>query len=706
MKKTLTTLACIALLASCGPKGPDYTGYADPFIGTENGGNCHPFACAPFGNTQAGPQTKSYGWSYCGGYLNTDKTIDGFIHNAINGTGVPDLGDILILPYCNQLRDYRSGFDKENEEAAPGFYKVYLTEAGVLAEMSATQHAAIHNFKFDKPEDAKLLIDFQNGLVKEERLVTTHIVESGQSLDDEYHISGWARSNVWVDRYYYYAIEFNHPVTTKEILPLRDPKEKAPRWVLGLDLGSDSTLVAKISVSAASIDGARRNIAKEIPGWDLEKVRHKTSAEWNGFLSRIEIEGTKEQKDIFYTTMYHLFTQPANIADYGEKPLYSTLSLWDTYRATHPLYTLIAPEYVGDMIESMLDIYDRQGCLPIWNLWGVDNYCMIGNHAIPVIVDAYLKGFRGFDSERAYEAIKTTLTTPLWKTDWHLYDKYGYFPFDFIPKESVSRTLECCYDDWCAARMAEALGYDEDCEFFMKRSGYWKNLFDPSTGLVRGKDSNGNWRTPFKPFYISHEAAAGGDYTEGNAWQYTWHVQHDIPAVIEALGGEEAFCTKLDSLFRFDPYKDGGMYSGHLGGQIGQYVHGNEPSHHVAYLYALAGKPEKTEDVIADVFRTQYFDAPYGFCGNDDCGQMSAWYIFSTLGFYPVNPCGGEYVLGVPQTTKATVHLDKGQILVIRKVGTGDHVIEITFNGKPVEGHIINQSEFKRGGLLVFDMGD
>ncbi len=699
MRTIWTAIFIGGIFASC---TIDYARYADPMAGTDRFGHCHPAACVPLGNIQVGPQTGHCGWDYSGGYLSEDTLIEGFYHTAVNGTGVPDLGDLLFFPSCRETEGTRSTYDKTSERATPGCYEVYLKDAGVLARMSATAHSALHQYTFDDPSGASLLIDFQNNLVKEPWLEATHIKASEQSLEDARHLSGWARSNIWVDRNYYYSVEFDHSVIACDTLPLRHPEEKAPRWRLRFDMSDGKPLMVKVSISAKSMDGARRNLACEIPSWGLRRVEKQARRAWNHCLGKIRISESPRADSLFYTAMYHLFTQPNNIADHGDPPLYSTLSIWDTYRAVHPLYTLIAPEIVDDLVNSMLSIYDRQGYLPIWNLWGEDNLCMVGNHSVPVIVDAYLKGFRGFDPERAWEAIRTTLTTPHWKSDWGVYDKYGYFPYDIVPKQSVSTALECTYDDWCAAQMARALGHDADTAYFLRRAAYWKNLLDPQTHLMRARDHNGAWRMPFRPLRISHEAGVGGDYVEGNAWQYTWHVQHDIPGLIAALGGEETFCAQLDSLFALTPGEGEGELAGVFGGQIGQYLHGNEPSHHIAYLYALAGQPEKTRRLIPEICRTQYRTGVHAFSGNEDCGQMSAWYIFSALGFYPVNPCGGTYVLGIPQVRKASVRLGRGRKLMVATEGTGMHVSKITWNGKEVTDVSVRHEDLSAGGMLKF----
>jgi len=710
MKKlsfSLCALAVLTAFVSC-EKNNSHLQYVNPFVGAANFGHCHPCATVPFGMVQVGPESGNCSWDYTGGYQYRDTVLYGFSQNRINGTGCPDMGDLLMFPFCKDMTEYRSTYKKCNQSATPGYYQVYLDDAGVNAEMTATEHVALHHYSFDDPSSAKLMIDFQNAMVGSATGFKIHCKGSGQNFDSKTSISGWKRSVVWVDRTYKYEIEFSHPYVASKELALRDSLEKAPRYVLDFDLEGKKDLYVKVSISLNSIEAAKNNISTEVPGWDFEAVRKAASDKWEERLSGISIEGTTAQKNIFYTSMYHLFLHPNNVADCGQEPLYSTFSLWDTYRAAHPLYTVIAPETVSTFINSMLEINDRQGFLPIWSLWALETYCMIGNHAVPVIADAYLKGFEGFDAERAYQAIKLSLTREgLPKTNWKHYDEYGYFPFDLVPEESVSRTMECCYDDWCAAQMAQKLGHQEDYEFFMKRSGYWKNVFDKASGFARGKDSKGNWRTPFNKFVISHAGDAGGDYTEGNAWQYSWHVQHDVPGMIEAFGGVEPFLNKLDSLYKIDVAAENTGFSLDVTGLIGQYAHGNEPCHHVAYLYTLAGKPEKTEELVREICTTQYHDEVDGLCGNDDCGQMSAWYIFSCLGFYPVNPCGGEYVIGAPQLPYLCINLPEGKKFEVKANGISDtamHVKAVRLNGKPLEGKVISYKEIMAGGLLEFDM--
>jgi len=709
--KYLSIVAVCVLLAACGgSKDETYNRYANPFVGAADNGHCNPGAAVPFGNIQVGPQTGNFTWAYTSGYQNRDSSIMGFSHNRLSGTGCHDLGDVMIMPFTGDAdrEHFASPFDKAREEAEPGYYAVVLDAYDIKARMSATKHAALHSYTFNGEGPAHVLLDFQSAMVNGVDQFYTHVLEAGQNIESDRVISGWCRTHVWLERTYYYVIEFNRPFTAATKLELRDPREKAPRYVLDFDLARGEELKVKVSVSSRSVEGARGNIAAEIPGWNLDTVRRDAAKEWNRYLSLIEIEGSEEQKNVFYTSMYHLFIHPNDIADAGENPYYSTFSFWDTYRAAHPLYTILTPGTVDYFVQSALGHYDRQGFLPIWALWGGDNYCMIGNHCVPVIVDAYLKGHRNFDVDKAYEAVKRSLTEDHIKSDWSVLDKYGYLPFDIIDEESVSRTLEYAYDDWCAAQFAKALGKDEDYEFFIKRSEYYRNVFDPSTGFMRPKDSKGNWGTPFNPYSLAQAGNMGGQYTEGNAWQYTWHVQQNFEGLAELYGGHEQLVTKLDSLFTIPSEVEGQGEVSDVSGLIGQYAQGNEPSHHVAYFFTLAGRQDRTAELIHEIFETQYKDDVDGLCGNDDCGQMSAWYIFSALGFYPVNPCGGEYVLGAPQLPKATINLAGGRKFTVEaeNYGPGNiYVREMYLNGKPLTGKTISHEDIMSGGSLKFVMG-
>lgn len=711
--KLLIALAVLqpGLLAQSISQENDFTTYANPFVGAAEFGHCFPGACVPFGNVQASPETGNCTWEYCSGYQYKDQRLSGFAQTRLNGTGCPDLGDLLIMPFSGDARrtDYSSAIDKAHELASPGYYAVQLADFGIKAEATASAHSAVYRLTYNGPGAPQLLIDFQSNTVGSQATFINHVLDSHVGFEGDRTITGFARTKIWVDRTYYYVIEFSRPYAAKTELPTRAKGEKAPRHVFGFDLKPGEQLLVKIALSSSSVEAAKKNLQAEVPAWDFDLVRSDAGKLWNDMLSRVRIAGTRAQKNIFYTALYHLFIQPNNIADAGEKPQYSTLSLWDTYRAAHPLYTIIAPEKVDGFVNSFLDQYDRQGFLPIWALWGQETFCMIANHSVPVIVDAYLKGFKGFDADKAYQAIKTSLTQNHRNSDWTTYDKYGYYPFDLVKEESVSRTLESSYDDYCAAQMAKSLGKTADYQFFLKRSGNYKNLFDSQTKLMRGKDSKGEWRAPFDPLALSHASTSGGDYTEGNAWQYTWQVQHDPQGLLELMGGDEVFTAKLDTLFTMDSTKVSSGFVKDVTGLIGQYAHGNEPCHHVAYLYALAGKPAKTQELIRKICNTQYLDKVEGLCGNDDCGQMSAWYVLSALGFYPVNPCGGEYVLGAPQVAKAEISLPGGKTFTIEAVHLSDknqYVKSMELNGQAYTQKTISHQAIMQGGTLKFHMSN
>lgn len=725
MKKQLCNFFLLLTFCSCTveQKVEDYSLYVNPLIGNADNGHTFPGACAPFGLIQVSPESGTGSWRYCSGFNYDDDFIDGFTQTHLNGTGLPDLGDVLMLPYCGKLPDsvYRSRYNKETQKASAGYYSVDLTDAHVGVELTATSRTAFHKYLF-KDGTPRILLDLQRGLVNDMERLHTHVLNANISMPDEYTIIGNNEVTEWVQRQYFYVIKFDKPYKVEEELPMQEG-EKAKRLILSFDGDGETVVQAKVAMSSVSIEGALASLEKENPDWNFENVRQSTVNQWNELLSRAQVSGTEMEKINFYTSMYHLFIQPNNIADLDGKyrgaddkvytspagVYYSTFSLWDTYRAAHPLYTILAPERVDGMVQSMIAHYKVKGALPIWTLWGKENYCMIGNHSIPVIVDAYLKGFRGFNVEDAYEAIKGSSVVSHLNSDWETYNKYGYYPFDIINVESISRTLESGYDDYCVSQMAKALGKADDYEYFKKRSEFYKNLFDPQTKLMRGKDSNGKWRTPFNPLLLSHASTSGGDYTEGNAWQYTWHVQHDIPGLIDLMGGKEIFAGRIDSLFLMDDCIEGEGFVSDVTGLIGQYAHGNEPSHHVAYLYSYADRKDKTQACIRDIFDRFYLPKPDGLCGNDDCGQMSAWYLFSAMGFYPVNPAGGEYILGAPQIAKVVLTLPDNKTFIIEAKGLSEenkYVKSVTLNGEAVEGLSIHHNDIMKGGTLVFTMTD
>lgn len=724
-KLSILALSVPVLLSACKTQvqdtETDYTQYVNPFIGTAENGHTFPGVCMPFGMVQASPETGAIGWTYCSGYNNDDKNIIGFAQTHLSGTGCMDFGDILIQPVTgkNIKEDYKSSFDKKTEIAYPGYYSVELADYGVKAEITATEHTSMYRFTYNKADSAAMLIDLQHGLCWNENQYHSQISKCETRWEDVNTLVGEVWSQVWVKQRLYFVMKFNRPKTGAILLPKKE-NEKGDRYIASFDIKKGEQLEVRVAISAVSIDGAKKNFAAESEGKDFDTMRADVKNTWNEYLSRIEITGTNDQKESFYTSMYHLFVQPMNIADVdgmyrgandsvfhaSAGKYYSTFSMWDTYRAAHPLYTIIAPETVDGFINTFIEHTDVQGFLPIWSLWGKESYIMVANHAVPVVVEAYMKGFKGFDPEKAYEAVRKSLTTIHRNGEWDIYDKYGYYPTDIMETESVSKTLESTYDDYCASVMAKALGKTEDEEFFTRRSNYWKNLFDTTTLLMRPRFADGTWRTPFNPFNPAHSESIGGDYTEANAWQYTWHVQHDVPGLIEQFGGNEKFLHQLDSLFIYDASLMGKGLSD-ITGLIGLYAHGNEPSHHVSYLYTLAGRPWRTQELVREICDTQYLNKPDGLCGNDDCGQMSAWYIFNMVGFYPVDPVSCEYVIGAPQVEKAVIHLPEGKTFEVtaKNLSKENMYIEsISLNGKPYTKNTIAHEDIMKGGKIEFVM--
>lgn len=726
-KNTLSFLALsgLFLYASCSsvPKeeAKDYTQYVNTFIGAADNGHTFPGACMPFGMVQTSPVTGAVGWRYCSEYVYSDSLIWGFTQTHLNGTGCMDLGDILVMPVtgtrARSLEAYRSHFSKDKEAATPGYYTVELSDPDVKAELTASVHTALHRYTYNKADSASLLIDLQHGPAWNEKQYHSQVLSCEVNWEDAQTLTGHVRNRVWVDQDYFFVMKFSRPVIDTLYLPMGET-EKGKRIVATFDMKPGDELLMKVVLSTTGVPGAKKNLEAEIPEWDFEGVKTAAHDTWNSYLSRIDVTGTKDELTNFYTSFYHTLIQPNQISDVdgmyrnaadsvvkvGMDAFYSTFSLWDTYRAAHPFYTIILPEKVDGFVNSLVEQAEVQGFLPIWGLWGKETFCMVGNHGVSVIAEAYKKGFRGFDAERAFQAVKKTQTVshPL-KSEWETYMKYGYLPTDLIKTESVSSTLESVYDDYAAATMAELMGKKEDAEYFYKRADFYKNLFDKDTKFMRPRLSDGSWKTPFNPSDLAHSESVGGDYTEGNAWQYTWHVQHDVPGLIELFGGEKPFLNKLDSLFIV---KLEGSLSD-VTGLIGQYAHGNEPSHHVAYLYTLAGKPERTQELVREIFDTQYKPEPDGLCGNDDCGQMSAWYMLSAMGFYPVDPVSGNFVFGAPQMPKIVLHLADGKTFtVIAENLSKEHkyVDSITLNGEPYTKNYISYDDIMKGGTLVYKM--
>jgi predicted alpha-1,2-mannosidase len=710
--KKLGLLLFITLfsLESCSKKEEtkDFTQYVNPFTGTDGTGHTFPGACLPFGMVQPSPDNVDIGWDYTSGYQYKNPEILGFSQTHLSGTGINDLGDVLLLPFVeNKTENFKATYIKKSEKSKPGYYSVTLNDR-IKVNLTATERVAFNQFIYPTNK-AKLLVDIQHGL----RFLTDSLVlDSKVNIENNTTISGYCHNKNWVERKYFFTLTFDSPFLNSVELP-KKPKEKAPRYILDFDL-KNKTLQTKIAFSTVSIAGAKNNLKTELLHWDFEQTVANAKEKWNSYLTKIEIEAPQKQKEIFYTSLYHLFTQPSNIADVDGKyrgadnkvatapngEYYSTLSLWDTYRAANPLYTILVPERVNGFINTMLLHHKAAGYLPIWTVWGQENNCMIGNHAIPIITDAYIKGFKGFDVNEALQAMIETTTKNHPNNDWELYNKYGYYPFDKIDNEAVSRTLESGYDGYCVALLAEKLGNKTVAETYYKRASYYKNIFDKETGLMRGKDTQGYWRKPFDPLKPTSPMNNPGDYTEANAWQYSWaSTQHDIPGMTNLLGGKEAFTKQLNTFFTINGEED----NKHLGqeGMIGQYAHGNEPSHHISYLYPYSNEPEKGKKLITQIYNQFYNNTPNGITGNDDCGQMSAWYIFTTLGFYPINPAIGEFVFGMPQVKKATIHLSKNKTLNV--ILNGKSYSRVTFNGNKINGIEINYKQIMQGGELKYE---
>lgn len=571
MAKRAMSFVAVLVAASAASGVEDLSRHVDPFIGTAGTANCHPNACYPHGLVQAGPTSGTGEWRYCGGYQYADKELFGFVQDAICGTGVPDLGDIRIQPFAGEGENAERKAEKADEKASPGFYSVRFPKQGIGTEVTVSPHVSFYRFSFGGRSDAHLLVDLQWGHCS--RDFATHVLSCETAFPDATTMTGRLRLKRWVVRDCCFAMKFSKPVAARKTVPRKDVREKGEWHELDFDMADGEPLLVKVALSGTSVAAAERNLAAEIPHWDFARTAREVRDAWNELFSRCEVGGTDAQKTTFYTSMYHLSIAPNNLSDSGEEPFYSTLSFWDTFRAAHPLYTILEPERVPGMIDSILKQGAKTGFLPIWCLWGVDNQCMIGTHSVPVLVDWFLKTGNG-ELETgngeywlaAYAQIKDALVKKhekRRKEQWDLVDKYGYYPFDMIKGESVSRLLECAYDDWCAGVMADVLGKREevrgnremaerlktDAKFFFRRSENWRNVFDKSIGFMRGRDSHGKWREPFDPVEVGHGASTPNDFTEGNSWQYTWHVMQNPSGLIEAFGGKEPFVQKLDGLF-------------------------------------------------------------------------------------------------------------------------------------------------------------
>ncbi len=727
MKKLLLSVCAFSLTLATLQAG-EITKYVNPFIGTGTidgglSGNNYPGATSPFGMIQLSPDTsEAPNWGDASGYDYNRSTIFGFSHTRLSGTGASDLIDVTLMPTSSGRTS--STFTHDEEKASPGYYQVMLKDENINVELTTTQRNGIHRYQYPAGKDAEVILDMDHSADKGSwgrRIINAQIrILNDHAVEGYRIITGWAKL-----RKIYFYMEFSSPILTST---LRDGGRvhENTAVVNGTNLHgcfrfgklNGKPLTCKVALSSVSMENARQNMEQEAPHWDFDRYMAAADADWEKQLGKIEIKGTEVQKEIFYTALYHTMIQP-NImsdvngeymaADYTARKVgdnethYTTFSLWDTFRASHPLYTLLEPERVTDFVKSMIRQYEYYGYLPIWQLWGQDNYCMIGNHSISVITDAILKGIPGIDVEKAYEAVYNSSVTSHPNSPFEVWEKYGFMP-ENIQTQSVSITLEQAFDDWCVAQLAEKLNKDADYERFHKRSEYYRNLFHPKTKFFQSKNDKGEWIEPFDPY--QYGGNGGHPFTEGNAWQYFWYVPHNIQALMELTGGTKAFEQKLDTFFTSN-YKSEQM-NHNASGFVGQYAHGNEPSHHVAYLYNFAGQPWKTQKYVSHILNTLYNNTSSGYAGNDDCGQMSAWYVFSAMGFYPVNPADGRYIIGSPLLDECTLKLAGNKdfhIRTIRKSPEDIYIQSVTLNGKKHKDFFITHQDIMNGGTMVFKMG-
>jgi predicted alpha-1,2-mannosidase len=694
--------------------------YVDPFVGTGGHGHTFPGATMPFGMVQLSPDTRLSGWDGCSGYHYSDNVIYGFSHTHLSGTGISDYGDILLMPMTgepsldalvegNTDRGYASPFNHRNERARPGYYSVQLDDGNIKAELTVTNRVGFHRYTYPTGERHNIILD----LVHRDRVLDSYL-----RIIDATHIEGYRRSSGWAkDQIVYFVAEFSQPFQFEIALDgkldrrLKRARGKNIKAVFSFPSNRKSILV-KVALSPVSMGGARRNLVAELPGWNFDRVVQRAGAAWNRELNRIEATGgSDDQLKIFYTALYHTMVAPNLFMDIdGEfrgRDLrthtasgftnYSVFSLWDTFRAAHPLYTIIEQRRTADFINTFLAQYDHGGRLPVWELAGNETDTMIGYHAIPVIADAALKGIPGFDREKAFVAMKHSAELEHFGLGPYL--DHGYISME-EDRESVSKTLEYAYDDWCIAEMARLLGHEEDYQRFIRRAQFYRNVFDEKAGFARPR-KNGGWLSPFDPREVDF------NFTEANSWQYSFFVPQDVSGLIDLLGGKEKFARKLDELFTTES-KTTGREQADITGLIGQYAHGNEPSHHMAYLYDYVGKPWKAQARVRQILDEFYSAQPDGLIGNEDCGQMSAWYVLSAAGFYPVTPGASIYAIGTPLFPELRFNLESGKSFVIKARGVSAQNIYIqsaTLNGRPYSHSYLLHRDLIDGGELVFQMG-
>ena len=702
-------------------------------IGTDGHGHVFPGATVPFGMVQLSPDTRDNTWDGSSGYHYSDTSILGFSHNHLTGTGCPDLGNILLMPTVGALKltpgaqpgeGYRARFSHEQETTRPGYYKVLLPDYNVQVELTATARAGFHRYTFPATTEGHVVVDLQHG-------IGNKVIEAELTIENDHTASGYRKSDGWGgDKAFYFVMEFSRPFDSSGVA--QGDKDIAGKQTTGKETKghfdfktkADEQILVRVGISTVSVEGARNNLHAEIPNWNFDAVAAAARKQWDTALSKLAVE-TKDDnlKETFYSSLYHTLLAPTLLSDVDGQfrgpdgnvhqtkgyDYYTELSLWDTFRAENPLLILTQPQRVNDFVNTMLEHFKifGQNTLPVWANGGKETWCMIGNHAIPIITEAYLKGFRGWNADEA-------LNDMIASTDKNREQLDAYRDKGFIPTgngvQSVSKVLEYAYDDSCIARFARALGKNDLAEKYSARSQNWMNVFDPATGFMRGKNADGNWVTPFGPKEM--DSITFNEYTEANAWQYNFFVLHNVPGLISKLGGDEKFVARLDEMFDTKAQIPNLKQIPDVTGIIGMYSHGNEPDHHVAYLYNYAGQPWKTQTRVRQVATTFYTNNPAGICGNDDCGQTSAWYVFSALGFYPVDPVSGIYILGSPLVDEATLKLDpqftKGRSFTVVAKNNSDknpYIQSVTLNGKPYTRSWISYDDIAAGGKLVLTMG-
>ncbi len=745
MKQNLlrTMVAMLTAVATCALSSAQLTKNVNPLIGTGRiegalRGCNYPGATVPFGLVQLSPDTREApNWDCTSGYAYEDERVYGFSHTHLSGTGATDLMDILLLPVSQERRV--ATIDHGREQAYPGYYSVHLTDDDIQAELTATPRTGVHRYTYAQGKPQCVYLDLDHSAVKGDwgrRIERAQLrIVDAQTVEGFRIITGWAPL-----RKVCFSIRFSRPITAYSgwndgrsfgvkglnVKRLKSEDEGANAFTAnGTDIKVTLTfepdgrqLEARVGISAVSMENARLNREREADGKTFDQLRQEANDQWEETLAGIQARfATQTEATVFYTALYHAMQQPGVFndvngqymrADYNigiareGHPHYTMFSIWDTYRAAHALYDLLQPQRAGDMVMSMIDHAEHYGYLPIWELWGEDNYCMIGNHAVSILVEAICKGVPDIDEQRAWRAIRQTLSTPHRDSPWPLWEQLGYMP-ENQQTQSVSITLEDSYDAWCAARLAERLGLADEKEHFDKLSHNYRNLYNPETGLFQPKDDLGKWLPGFDA--LRYGANGGSAYTEGNAWQWRWSVQHDVDDLIALSGGKERFVQMLD--FFFTCRDTSGEKNDNASGFIGLYAHGNEPSHHVSFLYTLAGQPQKTDQLVDHIRRTMYNAEVSGYIGNDDCGEMSAWYVFAALGLYPLNPASAQYVLFAPSVTEATLPLPNGKNVHILSKRQGRNAIfvkNIRWNGQKLNAPMLSHQQLMEGGTLLFEL--